>query len=1343
MVDKADVVLTPSRGATAITNKTVQEKIQWQPPTIVLPDFEPTIDQQQKSLDNATPVQIGQHRPLDKQALDDSALACQQQPADDRCVIALEIVSPPAEALRVGIDLTPLPDSAIVMISSAHDDTAWKIAVGDAKMLLQAAYREAQDAIKQGLTVETPVYWTPSTLGDQVVVAIQFAPNTDEQVAISQFKAAVQQISHLTVAPFDRLTTKQIGDSASCNLDIRCQSNYDQTVPAKATAQMAFSSGSGSYICTGTLINDSSNSQTPHFLTARHCISTATAAASLETGWFFEAASCDSTSVSSEYTRLSNGADLLASVADNDMTLLRLHDQPPTGVPFAGVATDYGILAAIVGIHHPSGDLKKISFGDFSDFSGYGAAGNDHIRVTWNQGTTEGGSSGSGLFSEESGLLLGTLHGGSASCVNQTAPDYYGRFDQAYTAAFADWLSSDSPDPATCESTSIASNETISGSWSTTDCNSLNREGAYADYYHFTLTATATVTIDLTSSGVDTFAYLIAGDQRSGLVLVSNDDGGAGTNARIEYTLSPGTYTIEATTFSRAQATGSYTLQVQTQIDQTCSVLPISIGDHVTGEWSSGSCQSINRPDHYASYYSVQVTTAQTVTIDLQSSTDTYLFLMDGSEIMGTVLAFDDDGGEGTSSRIEYNLAPGTYTIEATTFGSHATGSYTLSIDNTMTENCSILTAQAVNTGSWTATDCEAFHRSGRYADHYHFTIAALADVIIDLESATDTYLFLLAGQSATGTIIASDDDGGEGRNSHIEYRLAAGDYTIAATTYATNATGDYTLTIAESAAAEHCTMTDIALGSVTTGQWTSDDCTSTHREGRYADHYRLTVTRATTIAIDLESDDSDAYLFLLDGADPYSPVVNSDDDGGRGTNSHIEYNLDPGIYTIQATTYSAEALGTYRLTVQPVITEQACRIINIPFTDLDNAALSGTWSTQDCISENRDGSFAQYYTFRIQESVELEISLDSSTVDTYLYVLDGYGPSGTVIVADDDSGDGVNSRIQRVLEAGTYTVETTTYSPTAQGQYYLNLAMIRQVEESDQQSLRLIVVGDGQIQSPTASITCADVCEYLLTDDTELTLTAVANDANASFIGWGGDCDHVEPTCSLSMSDPHTVIAAFGGAAPLRQETTAWKVAEIYMATMGYAPDNEGLQYWIQNIDTLPQWTPETVAQSFFDQTLVQAEYPESAGYGAFIDALYRNIFGRGADTQGYNYWLDELESGRVLRNQMIVAMINGGWDNPSPDALSDMQRFGYRIEVALEFARYQAEHGIAYSQLSEADQALLRQLGADVLVNVTDDAATRDAAIASIPELLSTLGTGDSGKQRLLHELRLLQQP
>jgi hypothetical protein len=181
------------------------------------------------------------------------------------------------------------------------------------------------------------------------------------------------------------------------------------------------------------------------------------------------------------------------------------------------------------------------------------------------------------------------------------------------------------------------------------------------------------------------------------------------------------------------------------------------------------------------------------------------------------------------------------------------------------------------------------------------------------------------------------------------------------------------------------------------------------------------------------------------------------------------------------------------------------------------------------------------------------------------------------------------------------------------------------------------------------------------------------------------------------------------------------WRVCEIYIATMSYAPDHEGLQYWVNQIATNSAWNPTKVAQSFFDQPLVQAQYPLDQGDGPFIDALYQNIFGRAVDEAGYTYWLDELESGRIQRNQMVMALIEGGWANA--DAAGDMARFGNQVEVGLAFAAEQDARGIVYSNLSTLQQTILRQIGSDLLRDVTDDPATRDQAIARIPGLLDGL--------------------
>ena len=95
------------------------------------------------------------------------------------------------------------------------------------------------------------------------------------------------------------------------------------------------------------------------------------------------------------------------------------------------------------------------------------------------------------------------------------------------------------------------------GPWSP-ECGSANRSGKYARHYGFTLAESTSVTISMSSSDVGEFlyAYLIDGPNWYGDVI------GGGSSR--QYHLRPGTYTIEATTFYPASASG-VRLQVQTR----------------------------------------------------------------------------------------------------------------------------------------------------------------------------------------------------------------------------------------------------------------------------------------------------------------------------------------------------------------------------------------------------------------------------------------------------------------------------------------------------------------------------------------------------------------------------------------------------------------------------------------------------------------------------------------------------------------------------------------------------------------------------------------------------------
>ena len=109
-------------------------------------------------------------------------------------------------------------------------------------------------------------------------------------------------------------------------------------------------------------------------------------------------------------------------------------------------------------------------------------------------------------------------------------------------------------------------------------------------------------------------------------------------------------------------------------------VSSISFDTDVTGSWEP-SCTSEHRSGQYAKYYTFTLSSRQTVTIDLQSSTDTFLLLLNGSDQTGTPIAGNNNRDETTSnSQIIHTISAGTYTIEATTLRPERTGDFVVSV---------------------------------------------------------------------------------------------------------------------------------------------------------------------------------------------------------------------------------------------------------------------------------------------------------------------------------------------------------------------------------------------------------------------------------------------------------------------------------------------------------------------------------------------------------------------------------------------------------------------------------------------------------------------------------------
>jgi hypothetical protein len=285
-------------------------------------------------------------------------------------------------------------------------------------------------------------FWTSVAIGEAVLIEYQ----TTSRSRSLPFRIA--EISHLTglpvllAKPSPDMTLAKTGDSRaaalSCNIDVNCRPEYAEL--ARAVARISFETGDGGALCSGTVINTRNSSFVPYFMTAAHCISTDAEARTVEAFFLYQSQSCDGPAPTAGSVRRALGARYVtgSSLEGGDFTLLRLNSVPD-GTIFAGwTADELGGGSAVTGIHHPTGDLKKISFGSRGDYvNTRSRPAQNFYTINWREGVTQGGSSGSGIFNDQN-QLVGMLSGGPRPATGQTecdlrpAFDWYGRFDVAF-----------------------------------------------------------------------------------------------------------------------------------------------------------------------------------------------------------------------------------------------------------------------------------------------------------------------------------------------------------------------------------------------------------------------------------------------------------------------------------------------------------------------------------------------------------------------------------------------------------------------------------------------------------------------------------------------------------------------------------------------------------------------------------------------------------------------------------------------------------------------------------------------------------------------------------------------
>ncbi|MBH83475.1 MAG: hypothetical protein CMP70_02225 [Flavobacteriales bacterium] len=277
----------------------------------------------------------------------------------------------------------------------------------------------------------------------EILVLEYFQPEyeiNDLKLSINRFAYAYRDISGGQLNGYN--------SSDECQVNANCSEGNTWENQKMSTCRIQIGSGWNVGLCSGALINNTLNNCTPYVISADHCFSGGDISVNgLNQSIFYfnyRSVACNNSVPNNTYSvtgctkKANSGGE--GNVGDPDFFLVELNSYPDFNPFFSGWNRSNIPATSGVSIHHPSGDIMKISTytNTLSSASGLGF-GNDnttHWRVFWSEtpnghGVTEGGSSGSPIFNQN-GLLTGVLTGGSSFCTATNQSDIYGKIWHAW-----------------------------------------------------------------------------------------------------------------------------------------------------------------------------------------------------------------------------------------------------------------------------------------------------------------------------------------------------------------------------------------------------------------------------------------------------------------------------------------------------------------------------------------------------------------------------------------------------------------------------------------------------------------------------------------------------------------------------------------------------------------------------------------------------------------------------------------------------------------------------------------------------------------------------------------------
>jgi hypothetical protein len=293
-------------------------------------------------------------------------------------------------------------------------------------------------------------FWSHTIEGPELL--LEYRPAAGDEATEPRF--TVSTVSHRFNDSLAKVG-ETVGDPGKCHLDINCHPEWLDS--GRSVAKIIFETPEGQFFCTGALVRTKSGSGIPYFLTADHCLNDEASARSVEAIWNFQTATCNAKEPDTSRIERSSptGARYVVSskgTQTGDYSLVILNSIP-AGARFANYdPADPAMGDPLVGIHHPLGTHKRISFGsmfvDYWALDGTEFPAAFYHQVRWSGGAVHHGSSGSPLFSRPNtitGMLSYGVEFNTVSiCEQNPRVNGYAKLSEAWPK-FSPYLEDASP----------------------------------------------------------------------------------------------------------------------------------------------------------------------------------------------------------------------------------------------------------------------------------------------------------------------------------------------------------------------------------------------------------------------------------------------------------------------------------------------------------------------------------------------------------------------------------------------------------------------------------------------------------------------------------------------------------------------------------------------------------------------------------------------------------------------------------------------------------------------------------------------------------------------------------